>query len=159
MALEIERKYLVSGDFKPFAVKEDRIVQGYLSSVPERSVRIRLCGGRGYLTIKGPGNSSGVSRFEWEREISPGEAKELLTLCEPGVIEKTRYLVPAGSLQFEVDEFLGDNAGLIIAEIELTREDESFEKPSWLGAEVTGQPEYYNASLMRKPFRSWASTT
>lgn len=155
MALEIERKYLVIGDFKPFAVEENRIVQGYLSSVPGRSVRIRLSGGRGYLTIKGPGNASGTSRFEWEREIPSTEAEDLLTLCEPGAIEKIRYRVPVGSHCYEVDEFLGQNTGLVIAEIELGHEDESFEKPSWLGREVTGQPEYYNTSLMKKPFQSW----
>ncbi len=155
MALEIERKYLVIGDFKPFSAEENRIVQGYLSSVPGRSVRVRLIGGRGYLTIKGPGNASGISRFEWEREIPSNEAEDLLTLCEPGMIEKIRYRVPVGSHWYEVDEFLGHNTGLIIAEIELGHEDETFEKPSWLGREVTGEPEYYNSSLMKKPFQSW----
>lgn len=155
MSLEIERKFLVIGDFKPFATNEGRIVQGYLSTVPERSVRVRISGERGYLTIKGSGSLSGATRFEWEREIPPAEAEELLTLCEPGVIEKTRYIVPSGSHRFEVDVFHGDNAGLIIAEIELTSEDEPFETPPWLGREVTGQLEYYNTSLMRKPFGSW----
>ncbi len=155
MSFEIERKFLVCGDFKPLAVREVRIVQAYLSSVPERSVRVRIGGERGFLTIKGMGNASGATRFEWEREIPLAEAAELIALCEPGKIEKTRYLVPSGLHDFEVDVFHGDNAGLILAEIELGKEDESFEVPPWLGKEVTGRMEYYNAALMRKPFRSW----
>lgn len=150
MAKEIERKFLVRGEYKPLACGSFRITQGYLSSVPERTVRIRLKNERGYLTIKGKSNASGISRYEWEREISAAEARELLTLCEPGIIDKTRYLVPVGRHMFEVDEFYGKNRGLVLAEIELGEEDELFEKPEWLGEEVTGNPLYYNAVLREK---------
>lgn len=150
MAKEIERKFLVRGEYKSQACASFRIMQGYLSSVPERTVRIRLKNERGYLTIKGKSNASGISRYEWEREISAAEARELLTLCEPGIIDKTRYLVPVGRHMFEVDEFYGKNRGLVLAEIELREEDEIFEKPEWLGEEVTGNPLYYNAVLREK---------
>lgn len=155
MALEIERKFLVVGNFKSEAHKATRITQGYLSSVPERTVRVRIKGDKGYITIKGIGSSSGASRYEWEKELPIVEVEELLQLCEPGVIDKTRYLVQAGPHTFEVDEFYGENEGLVVAEIELTSEDESFEKPSWLGKEVTGDVKYYNAVLMKKPYKSW----
>ncbi len=153
---EIEKKFLVKGDFKPFVVKETRITQGYLSSVPERTVRVRIKGEKGFLTIKGIGNASGASRFEWEREISIEDAKELLELCEPGVIDKTRYIVKAdGDLVFEVDEFYGDNNGLTVAEIELPTEDTPFTKPEWLGEEVTGDVKYFNSMLMKNPYKNW----
>ena len=153
---EIEKKFLVKGDFKPLVVKETRITQGYLSSVPERTVRVRIKGDKGFLTIKGIGNASGASRFEWEREISVEDAKELLELCEPGVIDKTRYIVKAdGDLVFEVDEFYGDNDGLTVAEIELPTEDTPFTKPEWLGEEVTGQVKYFNSMLMKNPYKKW----
>lgn len=155
MAQEIERKFLVDGDFKPFVFKSTRITQGYLSSVPERTVRVRVKGDKGYITIKGIGNESGASRFEWEKEISVDEVKELLKICEPGVIDKTRYLVKAGELTFEVDEFYGDNEGLVVAEIELPSEDATFVRPTWLGEEVTGTPKYYNSMLMKYPYKSW----
>ena len=156
MAQEIEKKFLVIGDFKSLATKETRITQGYLSSVPERTVRARLKGKKGFLTIKGIGNSTGASRYEWEREIPANEAKELLDICENGVIDKTRFIVPEKSgLKFEVDEFYGDNEGLTVAEIELPSEDHPFEKPSWLGEEVTGDPRYYNSMLMKNPFKDW----
>lgn len=155
MALEIERKFLVAGDFKPFVKKATRIVQAYLSSVPERTVRVRIKDEKGYITIKGIGNTGGTSRFEWEKEIPVGDAQDLLKICEPGLIDKTRYLVDAGKRCYEVDEFYGENEGLIIAEIELASEDEAFEKPSWLGEEVTGDARYYNSMLMKKPYRSW----
>ena len=155
MNLEIERKFLVDGDFKPFVAGENRIVQGYLCSTPGRSVRIRISGGRGILTIKGMSNESGMSRFEWERELSLSDAEALMKLCEPGMIEKTRFLVPAGRHIFEIDVFHGENAGLTLAEIELSEETELFEKPPWLGQEVTGRIEYYNSSLMRNPFSRW----
>ncbi len=156
MAQEIEKKFLVKGDFKPFVVKETRITQGYLSSVPERTVRIRVKGDKGFLTIKGIGNASGASRYEWEKEISVNEAKELLEICEPGVIDKTRYIVPAdGDLKFEVDEFYGDNNGLTVAEIELPSEDTPFTKPEWLGEEVTGDVKYFNSMLMKNPYKNW----
>lgn len=155
MAQEVERKFLVTGDFKPEAFNETRITQGYLSSVPERTVRVRIKGTKGILTIKGIGGESGASRYEWEKEISSDEAKELLELCEPGIIDKTRYLVKHGNHTFEVDEFYGDNEGLVIAEVELTSEDEEFEKPDWLGEEVTGDKRYYNSMLMKTPFKDW----
>lgn len=155
MAQEIERKFLVKGDFKPHATKATRIVQGYLSSVPERTVRVRIKGDKGYITVKGIGSQSGASRYEWEKEIPVNEADELLKICEPGVIDKTRYLVPLGSHTFEVDEFHGENQGLTVAEIELHAEDETFEKPFWLGNEVTGDPRYFNSMLMKNPFNRW----
>jgi len=155
MAQEIERKFLVTGDFKKEAHKETRITQGYLSSVPERSVRVRMKGNQGFITIKGIGNASGASRYEWEKEIPVAEAEALLQLCEPGVIVKTRFLVKSGEHTFEVDEFYGDNQGLIVAEVELCHEDEAFLKPSWIGQEVTGDAKYYNSMLMKHPFTKW----
>jgi len=156
MAQEIERKFLVKGDFKPFVTKQTRIIQGYLSSVPERTVRVRIKGDKGYLTIKGIGNKSGASRFEWEMEIPVDEAQSLLEICEPGVIDKTRYIVPEKSgLKFEVDEFYGENEGLTLAEIELPSEDHPFEKPEWLGEEVTGDVRYFNSMLMKNPYTKW----
>jgi len=157
MANEIERKFLVKGDFKADAVDALRITQGYLSSVPERTVRVRIKGDKGYLTIKGIGSESGASRFEWEQEIPVSDVKELLELCEPGVIDKTRYHVNSAAHMFEVDEFYGDNEGLTVAEVELESEDEAFEKPTWLGAEVTGDVRYYNSMLMKTPFSEWDS--
>jgi adenylate cyclase len=155
MAQEIERKFLVSGDFKPHVSRQTRIIQGYLSSVPERTVRVRVKGDQGFLTIKGIGSASGASRYEWEREIPIAEAEELLAICEPGVIDKTRYLVDFAGKTFEVDEFYGENEGLTVAEIELRSEDEDFQKPMWLGEEVTGDSRYYNSMLMKNPFRNW----
>jgi adenylate cyclase len=155
MAKEIERKFLVNGDFKSAAKREKRIIQGYLSSVPERTVRVRIKGDKGYITIKGIGNESGASRFEWEKEIPVDEVKELLNICEPGIIDKTRYLVDVGNHTFEVDEFYGDNEGLVVAEVELKDENENFEKPEWLGKEVTGDKKYYNSMLMKNPYKNW----
>lgn len=155
MGLEIERKFLVAGDFRPFAKNATRIIQGYLSSIPERTVRVRIKDNQGFLTVKGKGSESGTTRFEWEKEISAEEAQELITMCEPGVIDKTRYLVEAGRHTFEVDEFHGDNQGLIVAEVELASEDEAFERPLWLAEEVTGDERYYNSMLMVNPYRNW----
>lgn len=156
MAQEIERKFLVQGDFKPLVIKETRITQGYLSSVPERTVRVRIKGDRGFMTIKGIGNESGASRYEWEKEISVEDAKELLAICEAGVIDKTRFIVKAdGNLVFEVDEFYGENEGLTVAEIELPTEDTVFTKPSWLGEQVTGDVKYFNSMLMKNPYKNW----
>lgn len=154
---EIERKFLVKGDFKTDAFKAIRITQGYLSSVPERTVRIRVKGEKGFITIKGAGNDSGASRFEWEKEIPAEEAKALLNLAEPGVIDKTRFLVKNtdGVHTWEVDEFYGDNEGLTVAEIELEDENEPFDKPEWLGEEVTGDPRYFNSMLMKNPYKDW----
>lgn len=155
MAQEIERKFLVAGDFRPFVRKAIRITQGYLNSAPERTVRVRIKGEKGFITIKGKASESGVSRFEWEKEIPVDDVRELLKICEPGVIDKTRYLVDAGNHTFEVDEFYGDNEGLTVAEVELGSEDEAFEKPSWLGEEVTGDVKYYNSMLMKNPYKNW----
>jgi adenylate cyclase len=155
MPLEIERKFLVKEGYKQYAFTHTRITQGYLSSVPERIVRIRINGDRGFITIKGVSNSSGMSRYEWEKEISADEARELLALCEPGIIDKTRYLVQVGKFTFEVDEFYGENEGLVIAEVELSSEEEQFEKPGWLGIEVTGDRRYYNSKLAKMPFKKW----
>lgn len=155
MAKEIERKFLVKADFKSHASKETRIVQGYLSSIPERTVRVRIKGDKGFITIKGIGNTSGASRYEWEKEIPTNEVEELLKICEPGVIDKTRYLVNVGNHTFEVDEFYGENKGLVLAELELKSETESFYKPEWLGEEVTGDIKYYNSMLMKNPYTKW----
>ena len=155
MHLEIERKFLVVGEFKSLAKESYRIAQGYLSSVPERTVRIRIKGEKGYITIKGKSNDSGISRYEWEKEIPLLEAQELLLLCETGTIDKTRYLVEFDNNTFEVDEFYGDNEGLVMAEIELESESSLFSKPNWLGVEVTGNERYYNSQLSRKPYKTW----
>ena len=155
MAVEIERKFLVDGEFRHIAESSVRVVQGYLSSVPERTVRVRVYGDRGFITIKGIGSSSGMSRFEWEKEISCEEAMSLLEICEAGVIDKTRHIVRVGAHVYEVDEFHGDNEGLVVAEIELSSEDESFVRPDWLGREVTGDSRYYNSMLSSNPFRNW----
>lgn len=156
MAQEIEKKFLVINDsFKDAAVNQTRITQGYLSSVPERTVRVRIKGKSGYITIKGIGNDSGASRYEWEKEIPVSEVEALLKICEPGVIDKTRYEIKAGHHTFEVDEFYGENNGLVVAEVELQQEQDHFEKPSWLGEEVTGQTKYYNSMLMKNPFTKW----
>ena len=155
MAQEIERKFLVKGDFKQEVFKSTRITQGYLSSVPERTVCVRVKGEKGFITIKGIGNESGASRYEWEKEIPVDEVRELLRICEPGVIDKTRYLVKNGPYTFEVDEFYGDNEGLTVAEIELPDEQAQFERPEWLGEEVTGDVRFYNSMLMKNPYKNW----
>lgn len=156
MLQEIEHKFKVKSDaYKAFSTKAIRITQGYLSSVPERTVRVRLKGDEAFLTIKGGSNKSGTTRFEWEKAIAVADAEQLLTLCEKGVIDKTRYLVPCGELCFEVDEFYGDNEGLVIAEIELPSENTPFERPEWLGEEVTNEACYYNAMLSKNPYRNW----
>ena len=153
---EIERKFLVTTtEFLSENTKSNRIVQGYLNSNPERTVRIRIKGTQGFITIKGKGNESGTTRFEWEKEIEVTEAEQLLLLCEDGVIDKVRHEIPFGKHLYEVDVFEGDNKGLIIAEIELEDENESFEKPNWLGAEVTGDERYYNAFLSNSSYKNW----
>lgn len=154
--IEIERKFLVKNlDFIQNSHQNQRIEQGYLNSDKHRSVRIRIKNKQGYITVKGPSNSSGTSRFEWEKELPVSEAEQLLTLCEPGVISKTRYLVKANQHLYEIDVFDGDNKGLIVAEIELSNENETFEKPEWLGEEVTGQTKYYNSQLSKNPYKNW----
>jgi len=157
MAQEIERKFLVkNNDFKEESFNQTKIVQGFLSTVPERTVRIRIKGDQGFVTVKGIGNESGASRFEWEKEISVQDAIDLLKISEPGVINKIRFNVKSGNHTFEVDEFYGENKGLIIAEVELDAEDEEFIKPKWLGEEVTGQVRYYNSMLMKNPYKDWS---
>ncbi|WP_432412394.1 CYTH domain-containing protein [Rasiella sp. SM2506] len=156
MAQEIERKFLISSDaYKAEAFSKKRIVQGFLNTHPERTVRVRIKGDKGFITVKGKSNKAGTTRFEWERELDVAEAEALLKLCEEGVIEKTRYEVNAEKHVFEIDEFQGNNLGLIVAEIELSDENESFIKPAWLGKEVTGDIKYYNSSLSKNPFKKW----
>ena len=154
---EIERKFLVKNEsFKTLATAKKKIAQGYLNTNPERTVRVRIANEKAFLTIKGKGNETGMTRFEWEKEIPLEEAKSLLELCEKGVIEKTRFEIPSGKHLFEVDEFYGENVGLIIAEIELSDENEAFEKPDWLGIEVTNDERFYNAYLSKNPFKNWS---
>lgn len=154
--IEIERKFLVKSDvYKQFAVRSNLIKQGYLNSNPERTVRVRIKDNKGFLTFKGMGNNSGITRFELEKVISLAEAEQLMNLSEKGIIHKIRWEIPMGKHLFEVDEFFGDNAGLVIAEIELEAEQESFIVPDWLGQEVTADERYYNAYLSRNPFCTW----
>jgi len=155
MAKETERKFLVNGSYKNLAFNQLYIKQGYISSQSERCVRIRTKGDKGYITIKGESNASGLSRFEWEKEISTEEAEDLFQLCEPGFIEKIRYEIKVGKHIYEVDEFFGDNIGLTVAEIELSSETEEFIKPDWIGKEVTGDKRYYNANLIKTPYKKW----
>ena len=156
MAQEIERKFLVKDDsFKQMASSSSRIRQGYICSMRGRTVRVRVRNDKGYLTIKGPSDAAGMSRYEWEKEIPLNEAEELMKLCEPGQIDKTRYLVNWGNHVFEVDEFYGENEGLVMAEVELQSEDEPYERPPFLGMEVTGDVRYFNSFLMKKPFSQW----
>jgi adenylate cyclase len=153
---EIERKFLVTSDrFKEQAFTKNTIAQGYLCSHPERTVRIRIKGESGFLTIKGKANENMTTRLEWETELPLFEARPLLAICEEGTIDKIRYEVKVGKHTFEVDEFFGDNAGLVVAEIELHNENETYEIPEWLGVEVTTDPRYYNASLIRNPYKNW----
>jgi adenylate cyclase len=149
MATEIERKFLVRGEFRNLAIKKVRITQTYLSIDPDKTIRVRIAGRKAFLTIKSKQHGISIARGEWEFQIPVEDAKEMMKICLPGKIEKTRYLVPAGKHIFEVDEFHDKNAGLLIAEIELESESEEFEKPGWLGEEVTGTPEYYNANLIK----------
>lgn len=153
--IETERKFLVSGDFKSCSFSSTHIIQGYICSASGRTVRVRVRDDKGYITIKGP--VKGISRFEWEKEIPVDEAEILMQLCETAVIDKTRYLVKNtdGVHTWEVDEFHGANEGLVEAEIELSVEGESFDRPSWLGEEVTGDRKYYNSSLTKNPYKDW----
>ena len=154
--LEIERKFLVrNDDYKRQAYDSSRICQGYICRGHGRTVRVRIRDQRGYLTIKGPSNADGISRYEFEKEITLDEAQQLMQLCESGRIDKTRYLVKSGDHTFEVDEFYGDNEGLVIAEVELQSEEESFEKPDFIGKEVTGDRRYYNGHLSKIPYCVW----
>lgn len=155
--LEIERKFIVVGEFKSKAISSTHIAQGYIASGNGRTVRVRIRGDKGYLTIKGPSDKAGLARFEWEKEIPLAEAEALMKICEPGIIEKTRWLVPAedGKHTWEVDVFEGDNAGLIMAEIELESETDQFKKPDFIGPEVTGDRRFYNSHMRRYPYKMW----
>ena len=157
MSIEIERKYLVCGDYKSLATSRVRIKQGYICSQKGRTVRVRLTDQKAFLTIKGPSRDGGLSRYEFEKEITYDEGLSLFALCEPGAIDKIRWIIPFGGHVFEVDEFFGDNDGLVVAEVELDSSDEDFEKPSFLGKEVTGDRKYYNSSLVVRPYTSWAA--
>ncbi len=155
MLQEVERKFLVKGEFKSRAYAHHRMTQGYICSEQGRTVRVRISEHKGFLTIKGPSDDSGITRFEWEKELPLPEAEALMELCLPGKIDKTRYLVQEGDHIFEIDEFHGENAGLQVAEIELRHADEPFTKPDFLGKEVTGDRRYYNSELMKNPFSNW----
>lgn len=157
MAQEIERKFLVVGEYKHLAHSSFHLMQGYIAS-GRRTVRVRVSDNRAWLTIKGPSRNGGLSRFEWEREIDIKDAMELMQLCEGALIDKCRYLVEYEGHTFEVDEFYGDNEGLIIAEVELQSEDEEFARPAWLGMEVTGVKRYYNSHLRSYPYKDWSET-
>lgn len=152
---EIERKFLVAGDYKKEVVSSRKIIQGYISSSPERTVRVRMEDSGGYLTIKGKSSSGSLTRFEWEREISREDAENLLKLCEGGLVEKTRHIVEYENHRFEVDEFSGDNEGLVVAELELDSEEENFKKPLWIGEEVSFDKRYFNLYLSQHPFKTW----
>ncbi len=156
MPIEIERKFLIrSDDFKKLSYQKIYIKQGFLNSHKERTVRVRITEESAFITVKGISNSSGTSRYEWEKEISLEDAENLMVLCEETVIEKVRFHIKNNKHIFEVDQFLGENEGLIIAEIELSNEDEHFKKPDWLGNEVTGIAKYYNTELSKRPFTKW----
>ncbi len=158
MALEIERKFLVLDDsYKHEAFASSHIVQGYICSERGRTVRIRIRDTRAYITIKGPSLDGGLSRYEFEQEIPLADAQQLMLLCEPGIIDKTRWLIRSGDHTFEVDEFHGDNDGLVMAEVELRDPSESPKMPLFIGKEVTGDRRYYNSQLRRNPFTRWGN--
>tara|TARA_B100000780_G_C20993633_1_gene397407 strand:+ start:75 stop:566 length:492 start_codon:yes stop_codon:yes gene_type:complete len=156
MNLEIERKFLIRNqEFKKVCFQKKHIIQGFLNSDKNRVVRVRIIDNKAFLTIKGISDESGTTRFEWEKEILLKDAKELMTLCENEIIEKYRYYHEFGEVIFEIDEFLGNNEGLVIAEIELENKNENFLKPNYLGTEVTNEEKYYNSSLSKNPFKNW----
>ena len=156
MPLEIERKFLVQDDsFKTKSFSHSHIVQGYICSNEERTVRIRICDERAFITIKGPTPEGGLHCYEFETEILLDEGMQLMKLCEPGIIDKVRWLVKSGNHTFEVDEFFGDNEGLVMAEVELSSPDEQPIIPHFIGKEVTGDRRYYNSQLRRNPYRLW----
>ncbi len=156
MPLEIERKFLVLDDsYKNLATSSSHIKQGYIYSGKGKTIRVRIRDERGYLTIKGPSDKAGLCRYEWEKEVDLHDAEELMRLCEPGIIDKTRYIIPSGKHTFEVDEFFGENQGLVMAEVELVSEEEPFEKPPFIGKEVTGDRRYYNSHLRENPYSRW----
>ena len=154
---ETERKFLVVGEFKSLSYNATRIQQGYIASNNGRTVRVRIRGDKGYLTIKGPSGLKGITRYEFDTEIPLDDARELMEICEPGIIDKTRYLVksPDGRHIWEIDEFYGDNEGLVLAEVELSHESEEFQKPDFIGREVTGDKRFYNSHMRSYPFKLW----
>ncbi len=154
---ETERKFLVVGDFKSQSYNATRIQQGYIASNNGRTVRVRIRGDKGYLTIKGPSGLKGITRYEFDTEIPLDDARELMEICEPGIIDKTRYLVksPDGRHTWEIDEFYGDNEGLVLAEVELCHESEEFQKLDFIGREVTGDRRFYNSHMRSYPFKLW----
>lgn len=149
MATETERKFLVKSEFRHLAITEIKIIQYYLSIDPDKTIRLRIANDKAFLTIKSRPQKNSISRNEWEVQISVADAEEMIHICLPGRVVKTRYLIPSGKHTFEIDVFHEKNEGLVIAEIELSSEDEHFEKPDWLGVEVTGNPKYYNANLIK----------
>lgn len=154
--LEIERKFAVkSTNFLANAKESYKITQGYLNTDKNRTVRVRIKGNKGFITVKGISSADGLSRFEWEKEINIKDAEALLLLCEDFVIDKTRYIIPFDTVVFEVDVFEGANKGLVVAEVELESTEQQFEKPEWLGEELTGDERFYNAYLSNAPFSSW----
>lgn len=157
MHTEIERKFLVTGEYKHLAYSHSHIEQGYMATEAGKTVRFRIRDDKAYLTIKGPSNNGGMSRYEFETEIPLDDAKELMKLCMPGRINKNRWLVKSGKHIVEVDEFFDENEGLVMAEIELESEDEEYIKPEFLGKEVTGDRRYYNSHLMRNPYKNWCN--
>lgn len=154
---ETERKFLVVGDYKSQSYDATRIRQGYIASGNGRTVRVRIRGDKGYLTIKGPSGLKGLTRYEFDTEIPLDDARELMEICEPGIIDKTRYLVhsPDGRHVWEIDEFYGDNEGLVLAEVELSHEAEEFQKPDFIGREVTGDRRFYNSHMRTYPYKLW----
>ena len=159
MPLEIERKFIVTGEFKSLATSCTHIRQGYIASGHGRTVRVRIRDEKGYLTIKGPSANGGLSRYEFEKEIPLSDARDLMLICEPGIIDKHRYLVPATDGHvWEVDEFHGDNEGLIMAELELKSEDETFVIPAFIKREVTGDRRFYNSHMRQNPYKLWGHT-
>ena len=154
---ETERKFLVVGEFKSQSYNATRIQQGYIASNNGRTVRVRIRGDKGYLPIKGPSGLKGITRYEFDTEIPLDDARELMEICEPGIIDKTRYLVksPDGRHTWEIDEFYGDNEGLVLAEVELSHESEEFLKPDFIGREVTGDRRFYNSHMRSYPFKLW----
>ena len=158
MAIETERKFTVTGDFLPYVRNSKHICQGYICAEKGRTVRVRIAGDDGFLTIKGPSNEKFWSRYEFEQKIALSDAKELMTLCVTGIIDKVRHYVPIGSHLWEVDVFHGENEGLVIAEIELSSEDEAFDRPEWIGKEVSLDRRYYNSMLSKYPYNQWKGT-
>lgn len=154
--MEIERKFLVTGDFKSLAYNRTHIEQGYIACGNGRTVRVRIRDDKGYLTIKGPSTDGGLSRYEFEKEIDIADAHDLMKICLPGTVVKDRWLVKNGKHTVEVDEFGGENEGLVMAEIELEYEDEPYLRPDFLGKEVTGIRRYYNSHLTTYPYRLWS---